>query len=238
MLDRIIKKSISGNVTDINLDAKKVIPLLMIRNESIFNYLSDEAVKIIFKDADFVCEPIYKYTKNIPNQKKISYQIFADDRNLLASKLIIVVWEWNKAKDILDYKVRKNKKIFKNINQYCFPHIHSYVHVCSKQEKKEMTDELFYLDKHISSGIVLKDRDEKDYENVPWNEIEIYRSYDWGLIRTAWNKLKENLFIENISEKISEDVLRIIQCSSYQEQHELTFDYPYPIEDYFYKIIL
>ena len=49
MLAKFLKENISGNIVDIKMDAKKTISLVMIRYEMIFNYLSDQMTKIIFK---------------------------------------------------------------------------------------------------------------------------------------------------------------------------------------------
>ena len=48
MLERFMQENISGNVTAIGMDNKNAIPLIMIRYEMIFNYLSEQIGKIIF----------------------------------------------------------------------------------------------------------------------------------------------------------------------------------------------
>lgn len=91
MLSRFLKENISGNIIDIKMDARKTISFIMIRYEMIFNYLSGQIIKIIFKQQGVVCEPIYRCTLNIPNKEKVSWQIFSDERNFYAKNMVIVV---------------------------------------------------------------------------------------------------------------------------------------------------
>ena len=234
MLAKFLKENISGNIVDIKMDAKKTISLVMIRYEMIFNYLSDQMIKIIFKRPGIICEPIYRCTLNIPNKEKVSWQIFSDERNLAANHMVIVIWKWNKKEDIFYYR---------HLNgitpkaQDKFPHLHAHVHVCSRKEMQNIFAKLTLLDKILISGINLEERKKSDFEKVHWNEIEIYRSYDWGMIKGAWNRLKQNLQAEAITEDIDTFLMKIINCSSYQENFQLIFDYPYPVEDYIYKMI-
>lgn len=83
----------------------------------------------------------------------------------------------------------------------------------------------------------MEERKKSDFEKVDWNEIEIYRSYDWGMITGAWNRIKKNLQIEAITEDIDVFLMKVINYSSYKENFHLTFDYPYPVEDYIKKMI-
>lgn len=76
MLSRFLKENISGNIMDIKMDARKTISFIMIRYEMIFNYLSGQIIKIIFKQQGVVCEPIYRCTLNIPNKEKFLGKYF------------------------------------------------------------------------------------------------------------------------------------------------------------------
>ncbi len=238
MLTEFLKQNISGNVTGINMDNKKVISLIMIKHEMVFNYLSEHIEKIIFTNHHVVCELIYRYVKNIPNERKISWQIFSDERNLPFRKMVIVIWLWNKKEDMVNYRRSKAKKDTGTKFKNKFPCLHSYVHVCDENEMQNVFVKLALLDNLIASGIHLGERREIDFPNVAWNEIEVYRSYDWGQVEGAWNRLKENVQIETITESIGELLMEIVNRSSYKEDAQLTFDYPYPVEDYIYKVIL
>lgn len=72
------------------MDARKTISFIMIRYEMIFNYLSGQIIKIIFKQQGVVCEPIYRCTLNIPNKEKVSWQIFSDERNFYAKTWLLL----------------------------------------------------------------------------------------------------------------------------------------------------
>ena len=102
---------------------------------------------------------------------------------------------------------------------------------------KRVFVKLMLLDEILLSGINLEERKKSDFEKVHWNEIEVYRSYDWGMITGAWNRLKQNLQIEAITEDIGTLLMEMVNRSSYKENSHLTFDYPYPVEDYINKII-
>ena len=234
MLAKFLKENISGNIIDIKMDAQRAISLVMIKHEMIFNYLSDQITRIIFEQSSIICEPVYRYTMNIPNERKISWQIFSDERNLQPNNMIIVIWEWNKKDDILHYRHLKGAG---DKTQDEFPHLHAYVHVCSKDEMQKVFTKLIRLDDIISSGIHLGERTRSDFEKTHWNEIEIYRSYDWGMVTGAWNRLKQNLQIETITKDIDIFLEKIVNFSSYKRDLHLIFDYPYPVEDYIYKII-
>lgn len=234
MLSRFLKENISGNIIDIKMDARKTISFMMIRYEMIFNYLSGQIIKIIFKQQGIVCEPIYRCTLNIPNKEKVSWQIFSDERNFHAKNMVIVIWKWNKKEDIFNYRHLKGVS---PKTKDKFPHLHAQVHICSREEIQNIFAKLALLDKILFSGINLEERKKSDFEKVDWNEIEIYRSYDWGMITGAWNRIKKNLQTEAITEDIDVFLMKVINCSSYKENFHLTFDYPYPVEDYIKKMI-
>lgn len=234
MLTKFLKENISGNIIDIKMDAQRAISLIMIKYEMLFNYLSEQTTRIIFEQSSVICEPVYRCTMNIPNEKKISWQIFSDERNLQPNNMIIIIWEWDKKDDILYYRHLKSAG---DKTQDELPYLHAYVHVCSKDEMQKVFTKLILLDNIILSGIHLGERKRSDFENIHWNEIEIYRSYDWGMVTGAWNRIKQNLQIETITEEIGTFLKEIVKCSSYKESSHLIFDYPYPVEDYIYKII-
>ena len=234
MLSRFLKENISGNIIDIKMDARKTISFIMIRYEMIFNYLSGQIIKIIFEQQGVVCEPIYRCTLNIPNKEKVSWQIFSDERNFHAQNMVIVIWKWNKKEDIFNYRHLKGVS---PKTQDKLPHLHAQVHICSREEIQNIFAKLALLDKILFSGINLEERKKSDFEKVDWNEIEIYRSYDWGMITGAWNRIKKNLQTEAITEDIDVFLMKVINCSSYKENFHLTFDYPYPVEDYIKKMI-
>lgn len=234
MLVEFFNENISGNVIDVRMTAQKAISLIMIRYEMIFNYLSAQLIKVIVERADVVCEPIYRCTVNIPNEEKVSWQIFSGERNSLPNNMVIVIWKWNKKEDIFYYRHLKDVE---PKTQNKFPHVHAYVHVCSRDEMKRVFVKLMLLDEILLSGINLEERKKSDFEKVHWNEIEVYRSYDWGMVTGAWNRLKQNLQIEAITEDIGTLLMEMVNRSSYKENSHLTFDYPYPVEDYINKII-
>ena len=237
MLTKFLKESISGNVTAISVDNKKVISLIMVRYEMIFNYLSEHIEKIIFTNHDVVCEPIYRCVKNIPNERKVSWQIFSDERDLSSKKMVIVIWVWNKKEDMMNYRRLKSEKDAKIKLLDESPCLHADVHVCDKDEIQNVFSKLALLDNLIASGINLEERRKADFSKVPWNEIEVYRSYDWGQVEGVWNRLKQNVEIEAIADDIGEFLVQIANGSLYQEDSQLIFDYPYPIEDYINSVI-
>ena len=234
---RFMQENISGNVTAISMDNKKVIPLVMIRYEMIFNYLSEHIEKIIFADRDVVCEPIYRFVKNIPNERKVSWQIFSDERDWSSEKMVIVIWAWNKKEDMIRCRRLQLEKDTGIKFQDNFPCLRAYVHVCDKDEMQTVFAKLALLDNLIASGIHLEDRRKIDLLKVPWNEIEVYRSYDWGQVEGAWNRVKQNVQIETVTEEIGEFLMEMVNGSLYKEDSRLIFDYPYPVEEYIYRVI-
>lgn len=236
MVAKLLKENISGNVPDISMDNKGAISLIMIRYEMIFNYLSEHIGKIIFKNLDVVCEPIYRYVKNIPNDEKISWQIFSDERELPSQKMVIVIWVWNKKEDVIHWRRSKSEKGTGKLQDE-FPCLRAYVHVCGKDEMQTVFAKLMVLDDMIASGIRLEERKEIDVSKGSWNEIEVYRSYDWGQVEGAWNRLKQNIQMEAITEDIGEFLMEMVNRSPYKEDSQLIFDYPYPVEDYICRVI-
>lgn len=76
MLTKFLKENISGNIIDIKMDAQRAISLIMIKYEMLFNYLSEQTTKIIFEQSSVVCEPVYRCTMNIPNEKRFRGKSF------------------------------------------------------------------------------------------------------------------------------------------------------------------
>ena len=237
MLERFMQENISGNVTAISMDNKNAIPLIMIRYEMIFNYLSEQIGKIIFTNHDAVCEPIYRYVKDIPDERKVSWQIFSDERNLPSKKMVIVIWVWDKKEDIIRYRRVKSEQETGIELQDEFLCLRAYVHVCDKDEMQNVFAKLALLDNLIASGIHLGERRKIDFPKVHWNEIEVYRAYDWGQVEETWNRLKQNVQVAAITEEIGEFLTEMVKGSLYEEDSELVFDYPYPVEEYVHKVI-
>lgn len=232
MFNEYLKRNMSGNIIGIETDAKRVIPLAMIRYKAIYDYLSQQLARVIFKTSGVVCEPIFKYSKNMPGQHEISWQVYSEKREIPFSNMVIILWKWNKLQDASRQKHFKYSEST-GINAYNqYPDLKVGVHCCSKPEIKEIQMLLTDFDQILDKGILLKDRDKKGIKEIKWNEIDIFRSYDWGQISCAWNRYKVNGKIEVAAESLEKALFHLLNQPCNTNNEKLVFDYPYPVDDY------
>ena len=232
MFNEYLKSNMSGNIIGVEADAKKVIPLAMIRYKAIYDYLSQQLASVIFKASGVVCEPIFKYSKNIPSQYEISWQVYSKEREMPFSNMVIILWKWNKLQDISRQKHFKCSEST-GINAYNqYPNLKVGVHCCSKLEIKEIQMLLTDFDQILDKGIRLKERGKKGIKEIKWNEIDIFRSYDWGQISCAWNRSKVNGEIEVAAESLEKALFHLLNQPCNTNNEKLVFDYPYPVDDY------
>ena len=226
-INEYFAKREQGNISNITIISKPIIPLRMLQLEAITEYYFREPEYIyIQKRSELIYEIVFQCVFYYPNCKEVSWSIYADDRKDKNIENIIVRHSiWNKNNDM--QKIKENFK--QNREKIAMlPDIKTYTHVCNFDETKYVASILSRLDSVFSNGIVLEDNFN---EIEPWSDVEIQRRLSWGTVRAIWNQDKRWKNMSQIITFLSE-LERMINYSEFVINDSSELDFMFPIDEY------
>lgn len=205
--------------------------LMMIRFESIFDFLATEPALIIIQEKEDGDKRNYSEIFRIRKwgiDESVSWSIFSSDRKKVDEIVLRKVF-WDKKKD---------KSILKNYNKEnydslleCWPSIKVENIYVSRRETEKLVQIFENLDYKIQKGIKFKRNRKKNYKNV-----ELLRLCDWGQIHVTWGNGKTIKGLPKQAVILIKEMERLIKHGRRSKVFLMDLRYDIPIETYFTKI--
>lgn len=225
----------TGNSKIINEITSSILPLTLLRYESIAEFYTEEPMQIFVKlsenDEVTVLEQVFRLRMWITNTKIFSWSIYCNERefsNTDSSGLVLrhAVWDrWFDTKRMKEASKTDNEKLLNS-----WPSIKLRNIYFSRHNITSLSKLVSKVDSLVSNGIVLKKR-KADSSQPVWKDLEIMRRYDWGQVHSTWSPFMENHTIEKNLFSLCEEFEKQINLGN-DSIYKMSLDYNYPTNDY------
>ena len=222
-----------GNADRISVICSAVHPILFVRHEALVEFLSEDPqfvnVKVDLNHDNIVMEQVLRMRKWKQTGLE-SWQIYSGNRSLGQGEIFPIVirrLKWTKDTDIL----KNTDKEKRNIQLQSWPEVdivNIYVELTSDAALLESIDK---LDSKLTKGVKISESCDKKHD---WNNIEIMRLYEWGMLNFIWSNEKQHQEIEASIEELTEQLLHIRETDRVPE---MVMDFSIDPEE-FKKIVI
>ena len=218
----------TGNCKQIITECKPVLPLLLLRYESIATHYTEEPI-FIYDNQDEPYEQIFRLREFIPNKKISSFMIYAKERKLSCQQDIFIrhaYWDkkydqqYIKEKDALrkQYLLTAMPSLYGRTLRINFGNNHFTKVIHTLQE----------IQLHIEKNLVFH---EPKQQRQQWNDIEIYVLFDWGKYCRIWDRSQENTHFQNRLDSLKYTIKQILKTTSdnHEPLEKITLDQSFPL---------
>ncbi len=211
----------SSNVSDCNIEVIALPTIAMYRFETIFDTLAEEPNTMTLGEKNsgksVLLENLFRL--RIWRRKGItrSWSLYTDDREAPEHMVLrSVVWDMDKdMKDIIEAVSRD--QIFNSWPEVAIKNI-----CLQEKDCRRIFSVVKRIDRHISDGITFDEAEKPSWE---WRDIELMRNYDWGQIHATWNPTRQNAFVEDEIQLLSDLFSGIEHKSDSMGQYTLELNY-------------
>ena len=215
-----------GNANRVREICLPAIKLVLLRYETIANFLTDEPCLIhIYPETDeerIVCERILSIHLDIPNSHAVTYMIFSNSREEFSHDWYTVVRKvyWDKKNDQNRIKGYPDQR---DLLLESWPSI--TISNTAVRQNTTIESIVSGMDDLVKKGVRLSPR------KVPlpyWKDMSVMRRYDWGEMRSSWGSSQQNKSLEDFAQESVEKLEQVI-THKHPMFHRLDIDYQIPL---------
>ena len=205
-----------------------IIKLPLLRYEAIADfYLCQPAqirVKLNESEELDIFEQIFRIRTWLKNRYMASWSIFSNTRDLQDEDnmgLVLRNCIWDRSSDMNKVRNTDNKETL----LHSWPNIICVSNYIPFESSTKFGLQMKKMDNAISEGIKVVPR--KNELNKEWNQIEVYRQFNWGGSHSIWDITMEDFKIEKEIEDLILQFKETMKVNKVQV-YQMEFDYLFP----------
>jgi len=217
----------TGNCKQIITECKPVIPLLLLRYESIATYYTEEP-GFIYDDQNEPYEQIFRLREFIPNKMISSFMIYAKDRKISRQQNIFIrhtYWDKKHDKQYISEKDDARKKHLLT----AMPSLYGRTLWIDSQNRHfvNIIRILQDIQLHIEKGVVFH----KSKQQKRWSDLEICILFDWGKYCRIWDGSQENDHFGKWLKSLKYTINQILKTTLDEDKslEKITLDQSFPL---------